>query len=102
MKYEMKIEFADRRQLKQLIEECYFGDDNNGRLRNKDGHLVVSKTDHLYIMLKGLNNMTVRITNSHLIDGCSRFVIDESEASQVRLYPCSIYCIVEHGKYSFY
>lgn len=101
MKYEMKIEFGDRKQLKQLIEQCYFADENNGRLRNKGGHLVVSKADHLYIMLKGLNNMTVRITNSQLIDGCSRFVIDET-ADSVRLFPCSIYCVVDHGKYSFY
>ena len=102
MKYEMKIEFADRKQLKRLIDACYFDDGNNGRLRNTDGHLQVSKSDHLYIMLKGLNNMTVRITNSQLIDGCSRFVIDESDEASVRLYPCSIYCIVDHGKYSFY
>jgi len=102
MKYEIKIEFADRKPLKQLIEKCYFDGENNGRLRNKDGHLVVSKSDHLYIMLKGLNNMTVRITNGGLIDGCSRFVIDETDEGCVRLYPCSIYCIVEHGKTSFY
>jgi len=101
MKYEMKIEFSDKKQLKDLIDKCYF-EDNNGRLRNKDGHLVINKKDPLYIMMKGLNNMTVRITNSQLIDGCSRFVIDETDPELCRLFPCSIYCIMDSGKYSFY
>lgn len=97
----MKIEFSDKNQLKELIDNCYFND-NNGKLRNKDKYLTISKSDSIYIMFRGLNNMTVRITNSHLIDGCSRFVIDETDEQIVRLYPCSIYCIIEQGKYSFY
>lgn len=97
----MKIEFNDKKQLKQLIEKCYF-DENNGKLKNSDNYLIISKTEPLYIMLRGLNNMTVRITNTQIIDGCSRFVIDESDSETVRLYPCSIYCIVDQGKYSFY
>lgn len=101
MKYEMKIEFNDKKQLKQLIESCYF-EDNNGVLRNDDNFLTISKNDPTYIMFRGLNNMTVRITNAQMIDGCSRFVIDESDDVDVKLYPCSIYCIIDQGKYSFY
>lgn len=101
MKYEMKIEYNDKKQLKQLIDNCYFVD-NNGKLRNKENYLTISKSDPIYIMFRGLNNMTVRITNSQMIDGCSRFVIDETEEDFVKLYPCSIYCIIDSGKYSFY
>jgi hypothetical protein len=101
MKYEMKIEFSDKSQLKTLFDKCYF-EDNNGRLKNKENHLLINKTDPIYIMLKGLNNMTVRITNTQIIDGCSRFVIDESDTEVCRLFPCSIYCIIDDGKYSFY
>jgi hypothetical protein len=101
MKYEMKVEFTDKKQLKQLIDACYF-DDNNGKLRNKQECLTISKKDSIYIMFRGLNNMTVRITNTHLIEGCSRFVIDETDDFFVKLFPCSIYCVIDQGKYSFY
>lgn len=100
MKYEMKIEFDKKNELKKVIESCYF-DDNNGKLRPCDSHLTIGKNDPIYIMLKGLNNMTVRITNEELIDGCSRFVVDEKE-NEIKLIPCSIYCIIENNKYSFY
>lgn len=101
MKYEMKIEFSDKKQLKQLIDQCYF-DNNNGRLKNKDNCLTIPKSEPIYIMLRGLNNMTVRVTNNQLIDGCSRFVIDETDTEIVKLFPCSVYCIIDQGKYSFY
>lgn len=100
MKYEMKIEINQEKELKELIEKCYF-DDNNGKLRNKDNSLKISKDDPIFIMLKGLNNMTVRITNEKLIEGSSRFVVDENE-NEVNLLPCNIYCIIENSKYSFY
>ena len=96
----MKIEFSKKNELKKVIEDCYFKD-NNGKLRPCNSHLYVSKDDPIYFMLKGLNNMTVRITNDDLIDGCSRFVVDEKE-SGINLVPCSIYCIIENDKYSFY
>lgn len=97
----MKIEFNDKKQLKGLIESCYF-EENTGVLRNSDMFLTISKSDPTYIMFRGLNNMTVRITNAQMIDGCSRFVIDETNEETVKLYPCSIYCIIDQGKYSFY
>ena len=52
-------------------------------------------------MLKGLNNMTIRLTNEDIIDGCVRFVVDEHN-NHINLFPCSIYCIVENEKYIFY
>jgi len=100
MKYEMKIEINRSEELKEIIEKSYF-ENNMGKLSGKKFHLKIDKEDPIYIMLKGLNNMTVRITNENLIDGCSRFVVDEHE-DHINLVPCSIYCIVENEKYSFY
>jgi hypothetical protein len=45
--------------------------------------------------------MTIRITNESIIDGCFRFVVDEND-EEINLIPCSIYCIFENEKYSFY
>ena len=100
MEYEMKIEFDKKTELKNVINKSYFIEGNNGKLGKKN-HLKIGKKDPIFIMLKGLNNMTIRITNEDLIDGCVRFVVDE-HANHINLIPCSIYCIVENEKYSFY
>lgn len=97
----MKIEYSKKEDLEKIITKSYFDGDNNGKLCNKKNCLKIDKKDPLYIMLKGLNNMTVRITNENIIDGCFRFVVDESD-KHVHLYPCSIYCIKENNKFSFY
>jgi len=101
MKYEMKIEVSREDDLKDIIEEYYFRYDNNGKLSKRNKPFVIENSDPLYIMLRGLNNMTVRLTCEKLIDGSSRFVVDEHE-THINLLPCSIYCIVENSKYSFY
>jgi len=100
MKYEMKIEYEKTKELKKVIEKSYF-EDNNGKLIGKKESIRIEKEDPIYIMLRGLNNMTVRILNEDLIDGTCRFVVDEHD-THVELYPCSIYCIIENNKYSFY
>lgn len=100
MKYEMKIKFEKSDELKEVIEKSYF-EDNVGKLRGKKYHLVIDNEDPIYLILKGLNNMTIRILNDDLIDGCSRFVVDEHE-SYINLEPCSLYCIIDRDKYSFY
>jgi hypothetical protein len=100
MKYEMKIEIDRKKELKSVIEKSYF-DENNGKLCGKRYSIKIDKKDPIYIMLKGLNNMTVRVTNEELIDGTARFIVDEDD-NHVCLIPCSIYCIVENEKYSFY
>jgi hypothetical protein len=100
MKYEMKIQYDKKKDLKNVIEKSYF-EDNNGKLKGKKHHLKIDKKDPIYLMLKGLNNMTIRLTNEDLIDGCVRFVVDEQD-NHINLFPCSIYCIIENEKYSFY
>ena len=100
MKYEMRIEYENKSELNEVINKSYFTDGNQGKLLTKD-NLRIPNEDPVYIMLKGLNNMTVRVTNEDLIDGCSRFVVDE-HADHINLIPCSNYCIIEDGKYSFY
>lgn len=101
MKYEMKIEFSKKKELDNIIKKSYF-DNNNGKLCGNSQHLKIDKKDPIYIMLKGLNNMTIRITNEEIIDGCMRFVVDGEHENHINLIPCSIYCIIENEKYSFY
>ena len=96
----MKIEYDKKKELESVIKKSYFSD-NNGKLGSKRSHLSIEKKDPIYLMLKGLNNMTIRITNESIIDGCFRFVVDEKD-EEINLIPCSIYCIVENEKYSFY
>jgi len=100
MKYEMKIEFDRKSELKSVINKSYFIN-NNGKLIGQKHRLKIDKKDPIYLMLGGLNNMTIRLTNEELIDGCVRFVVDE-HPNHIYLYPCSIYCIIENDKYSFY
>jgi hypothetical protein len=68
---------------------------------NKNYIIVDEKIDDVaYTIFKGLNSTTAKITNE-IIDGTMRFMIDETQG-EVRLYPISIYCIQENGKYIFY
>lgn len=101
MKYELKVEFNKNNELKNSIQKSYFEDGNLGKLSSKKESIKIDKEDPLYIIFRGLNNVIVRISNSDLIDGVMRFVIDEHDLG-VNLIPCSIYCIVEDEKYSFY
>lgn len=101
MKYELKIEFNKNEELKSLIEKSYFEDDTQGKLIGQKESLKIQNDDPLYIIFKGLNNMTVRLHNQELIEGSLRLVVDEHEWG-VNLFPCSVYCIVEDQKYSFY
>jgi len=101
MKYEIKIEFENKKELKNIIESCYFGKNGCGKLHNKEEFLTIEKEDPYFILFKGLSNATIRITNQNLIDGIMRFVITETQ-DLIQLHPCSIYCIIEDGKYSFY
>ena len=100
MKHEMKIEYDKKKDLKNVIEKSYFSE-NNGKLYGQKHCLKIDKKDPIYIMLKGLNNMTIRLTNEDIIDGCVRFVVDEHN-NHINLFPCSIYFIVENEKYIFY
>ena len=101
MKYELKIEYKDRTKLESLIQESYFSNDSRGKLIGKKGFVSIGSDDPLHIIFKGLNNITVKITNDDLIDGILRCVVNESE-NCVDLYPINNYCIIEDKKYSFY
>lgn len=101
MKYELRIEFKQTEELKSTIDQSYFENGNNGKLVGKKAHLTIQKEDPLFIVFKGLNNITAKLTNDDLIDGSMRCVVDENE-DRIDLYPVNNYCIVDKEKYSFY
>lgn len=101
MKYELKIEYKDNNQLKSIIDKSYFENGNNGKLRGKTHFLIIDREDPLFVVFKGLNNVTTKIINEELIDGSLRCVVDESP-EVIQLYPINNYCIIEQEKYSFY
>lgn len=101
MKYDLKIEHNDIISLEDIINKCYF-DNNTGKLSNKDNnHIDINNDNENHYLFKGLNNIIVRLINSEIIEGYMKFVVSE-ENDIIKLYPCSIYCIVEDDKYSFY
>lgn len=101
MKYELKIEYRDKIQLDKVIKESYFEAGTKGKLLGKKSSLKIDKDDPLFIVFKGLNNMTAKILNDEMIDGSVRCVVDETD-QEINLYPVNSYCIVEDEKYSFY
>jgi hypothetical protein len=101
MKYELKIEYRDKVQLDNVIKESYFNTGTKGKLVGKKISLKISKEDPLFIVFKGLNNMTAKIINEDIIDGSVRCVVDET-SDMINLYPVNPYCILEDEKYSFY
>lgn len=101
MKYELKIEYRDKTQLDKVIQDSYFKSGNKGKLLGKKSSLTITKDDPLFIVFKGLNNMTAKILNDEIIDGSVRCIVDESD-KEIKLFPVNSYCIVEDEKYSFY
>jgi hypothetical protein len=101
MKYELKIEIKDKVQLEQTIQKSYFEDGTKGKLVGKKAHLKINNDDPLFIVFKGLNNITAKLTNEELIDGSMRCVVDETEDC-INLFPINNYCIIDQEKYSFY
>jgi len=101
MKYELKIEFKEKDELEKMIQKSYFEDGSKGKLIGKKAYIQIKQDDPLFIVFKGLNNITAKLTNEDLIDGSMRCVVDETE-EVISLFPINNYCIVEHEKYSFY
>ena len=103
MKAELKLEYTHAKPLDKVIKSSYFEDESLGRLVGKKSYLTVEKEtdDVLYVILKGLNNATVRIYNSDIIDGTARFIVDETDGS-IKLYPISMFCIQDSSRYIFY
>lgn len=102
IKHEIKVEFSNTEALKSIINKAYFEEGNMGKIMGKENYLKVDEEvdDVSYTIFKGLNSVTAKITNE-IIDGSMRFMIDETHG-EVRLYPISIYCIQEDGRYIFY
>lgn len=101
VKHEIKVELKNSDSLKTIIEKSYFEEGNLGKILGKKNYLTIDESDDVnYVIFKGLNNATVKITNE-IIDGSLRFLVDETQGD-IRLYPISIYCLKEETKYSFY
>lgn len=101
VKHEIKVELRNSDSLKAIIEKSYFEEGNLGKILGKKNYLTIDESDDVnYVIFKGLNNATVKITNE-IIDGSLRFLVDETQGD-IRLYPISIYCLKEETKYSFY
>lgn len=102
VKNEIKVEFSNSEELKKIIEKSYFQNGLNGKINGKENYISITKEDDVnWTIFKGLNNVTVKITND-VIDGSMRFIIDDTDDNEVKLFPISIYCIKEDEKYSFY
>lgn len=102
IKHEIKIELDKTSELSSLIQKAYFEEGLHGKIIGKENYIVIEKQDEInWTIFNGLNNATVKISNSDIIDGTMRFVIDENN-DEIRLYPISIYCIKEEEKYIFY
>jgi hypothetical protein len=102
VKHEIKVELEKSEDLLNLIQKAYFQEGLNGKILGKNHYITIQESDDInWTIFNGLNNATVKISNSDIIDGTMRFIIDET-SGEVRLYPISIYCIKEDEKYIFY
>lgn len=101
MKHELKLEFTQKSDLENCIVETYYTNGDRGKISKIKIPLLIEKEDVNYTILKGLDGMTARIFNQDVIDGTLRVSIEETE-DLIKLTPCSLYCIKEHDKYSFY
>ena len=93
VKHEIKVEYSNSTELKQIIEKSYFEEGYLGKILSKKHYLLIDQSDEInFTIFKGLNNATVKITNE-IIDGSMRFIVDETN-DDVRLYPISIYFLL--------
>lgn len=102
VKNEIKVDYSNSEVLKEVIEKAYFEDGFNGKICGvKNHHIKIEPSDDInWTIFKGLNNVTVKITND-IVDGSIRFIIDDN-GEEIKLFPISIYCIKESEKYIFY
>lgn len=102
IKHEIKVEFSNSEVLKDIINKSYFYEGNEGKIKRKENYIRLDESidDIAYTIFNGLNGITAKITNE-IIDGSMRFMVDQTQG-ELRLYPISIYCIKEDGKYIFY
>lgn len=100
VKHEIKIPFHNGEELKTLIQKSYFEEGDQGKLLGRKNFIKIND-DVNHAIFKGLNNITIKITNEDVIDGTMRFVVEE-KSDEIRLYPISIYAIPDGEKYIFY
>jgi hypothetical protein len=103
IKHEIKVEFSNSDVLKSIIEKAYFEEGHMGKILRKEDHFIkIGESDEInYTIFKGLNGITTKIINEEVVDGAMRFMVDETQG-ELRLYPISIYCVKEEGRYIFY
>lgn len=103
MKTDIKIEFNNKEVLTDLIKKAYFGDNQMGRLSGKDNFIQIdSNVDNdIFNIINGLNNATIKVINSELIDGSLRFIIDDKDGV-VKMYPVSIFCVFDNEQQRYY
>jgi hypothetical protein len=105
MKSEIKLEFPNVEVLDNIIRKSYFEEGYLGKLLTKNNFIEVTPEldDIFYTVVKGLNNATVKVTNSQIIDGSCRFIIEDI-GEFPKIYPISMYCVIhdDNGKYTFY
>lgn len=102
VKHEIKVEILKSDEIRSLVEKAYFKEGQMGKILGRKHFLQIEKEDDVnYTIFKDLNGATVKISNSEVIDGTMRFIVDESDGD-VKLYPISIYAIVDNDKYIFY
>ena len=102
MKHELKIEFKEKNELDDLIQNSYFQKNSQGKLVGKKHSILIEQENPLYIVFKGMNNNTVKLLNEELIEGYMRCIVVHEEISKIELFPINNYCIIQDQKYSFY
>lgn len=102
MKNELRIEYPNSDILQELIQKSYFEQGQMGKLLGQKNYIEIKPDDDvMYTIVNGMNNVTIKITNSDVINGAIRCIIDEKET--IKIYPISIYCVSEEeDKYTFY
>lgn len=102
MKFETRIEFSDSKELNEIIKKTYFKRGNEGYFSGKNNFILIAKQSKYYKIFSGLNSMIIRCHNDDiLVDGPIRFIVHETR-NGIKLYPISIYCEMESGKFSFF
>lgn len=103
MSKEVLIELNEKEKLENFIEKVYFKEGFEGKILKNEYYLSIDKSNDKYSLMENLQNAVVKISESDLIDGTAKFIIDKKEnEDKIRLYPTSIYAIKDNGKYVFY
>ena len=100
---EIKIEFKNKEILSELIQKSYFENNSMGRLSGQKNYIPVTKEvdNVLHTVVRGMNNLTVKLTNPEIISGSFRVIVSE-DSEGIKIFPVNNFCIMEENRYSFY